>query len=36
VVLAAGLANRALAPMVGLSAPVSPLKGQILVMSLGI
>jgi len=31
VVLAAGLANRALAPMVGLSAPVSPLKGQILV-----
>ena len=31
VVLAAGLGNRALAPMVGLSAPVSPNRGQILV-----
>jgi glycine/D-amino acid oxidase-like deaminating enzyme len=31
VVLAAGLGNRALAPMVGLSAPVKPLRGQILV-----
>jgi glycine/D-amino acid oxidase-like deaminating enzyme len=31
VVLAAGLGNRVLAPMVGLSAPVKPLRGQILV-----
>lgn len=31
VVLAAGLGNRQLAPMVGLSAPVRPLRGQILV-----
>jgi glycine/D-amino acid oxidase-like deaminating enzyme len=31
VVLAAGLGNRALAPMVGLKAPVSPNRGQILV-----
>jgi len=31
VVLAAGLANRDLAPMVGLSAPVRPMRGQILV-----
>jgi glycine/D-amino acid oxidase-like deaminating enzyme len=31
VVLAAGLGTRDLAPMVGLAAPVSPLKGQILV-----
>ena len=31
VVLAAGLGNRDLAPMVGLSAPVSPNRGQILV-----
>lgn len=31
VVLAAGLGNRDLAPMVGLSAPVKPLRGQILV-----
>jgi len=31
VVLAAGLGNRALAPMVGLDAPVSPNRGQILV-----
>ncbi len=31
VVLAAGLGNRALAPRVGLSAPVAPLRGQILV-----
>ena len=31
VVLAAGLANRWLGPMVGLDVPVSPLKGQILV-----
>ena len=31
VVLAAGLGNRTLAPMVGLSAPVKPLRGQILV-----
>jgi glycine/D-amino acid oxidase-like deaminating enzyme len=30
-VLAAGLGNRTLAPMVGLSAPVSPNRGQILV-----
>lgn len=30
-VLAAGLGNRALAPLVGLSAPVSPNRGQILV-----
>ncbi len=30
-VLAAGLGNRALAPMVGLSAPVEPNRGQILV-----
>ncbi|GAB3629890.1 FAD-dependent oxidoreductase [Pandoraea terrae] len=31
VVLAAGLGNRTLAPMVGLSAPVKPLRGQIIV-----
>ena len=31
VVLAAGLGNRALAPMVGLEAPVKPVRGQILV-----
>lgn len=31
IVLAAGLGNAALAPMVGLSAPVSPLQGQIIV-----
>jgi glycine/D-amino acid oxidase-like deaminating enzyme len=31
VVLAAGLGNRDLAPMVGLNAPVKPLRGQILV-----
>ncbi|MGI4857192.1 MAG: NAD(P)/FAD-dependent oxidoreductase [Janthinobacterium lividum] len=31
VVLAAGLGNAALAPMVGLSAPISPLRGQIMV-----
>lgn len=31
VVLAAGLGNRALAPMVGLAAPVRPVRGQILV-----
>ncbi|WP_300298016.1 FAD-binding oxidoreductase [Ferrovibrio sp.] len=31
VVLAAGLGNRALAPMVGLNAPVKPVRGQILV-----
>lgn len=31
VVLAAGLANRALAPQVGLRAPVRPVRGQILV-----
>ncbi|AJC16668.1 NAD(P)/FAD-dependent oxidoreductase [Pandoraea sputorum] len=31
VVLAAGLGNRDLAPMVGLSAPVKPLRGQIIV-----
>ena len=30
-VLAAGLANAALAPMVGLSAPVAPLRGQVLI-----
>lgn len=30
-VLAAGLGNRALAPLVGLEAPVQPLRGQILV-----
>lgn len=30
-VLAAGLGNRALAPLVGLSAPVQPVRGQILV-----
>ncbi|MGI4985776.1 MAG: NAD(P)/FAD-dependent oxidoreductase [Janthinobacterium lividum] len=30
-VLAAGLGNAALAPMVGLSAPISPLRGQIMV-----
>ena len=33
VVLAAGLGTRELAPMVGLKAPVSPLKGQIMVTS---
>lgn len=33
IVLAAGLGTRALAPMVGLKAPVSPLKGQIMVTS---
>lgn len=31
VVLAAGLANRELAPLVGLSAPVRPVRGQLLV-----
>lgn len=31
VVLAAGLGNRALAPLVGLQAPVKPVRGQILV-----
>jgi glycine/D-amino acid oxidase-like deaminating enzyme len=31
IVLAAGLGNRALAPQIGLSAPVAPLRGQILV-----
>ncbi|GLU33653.1 FAD-dependent oxidoreductase [Trinickia caryophylli] len=31
VVLAAGLGNAALAPMVGLQAPISPLRGQIMV-----
>jgi glycine/D-amino acid oxidase-like deaminating enzyme len=31
VAIAAGLGSRALAPMVGLSMPVTPLKGQILV-----
>ncbi|TDG03352.1 FAD-binding oxidoreductase [Paraburkholderia guartelaensis] len=31
VVLAAGLGNRALAPQVGLNAPVAPIRGQVLV-----
>lgn len=31
VVLAAGLGNRALAPMVGLDAPVKPVRGQVLI-----
>lgn len=31
VVLAAGLGNRSLAPMVGLEAPVTPVRGQVLV-----